>query len=369
MTENRPYRLIVSGGGTGGHIFPALAVANELKKQNPLSEILFIGAKGKMEMTRVPAAGYEIEGLWISGLQRKLTFENLLFPIKLILSVLKASRIIKKFKPDAIVGTGGYASGPTVIAASRKNIPVLLQEQNSYPGLTNRKLSRYAKKVCVAYDNMDRYFDPAKVVFTGNPVREDIDGSKTKRSEALTYFGLADNKKTVLIIGGSLGARTINESIVSGVNRLVDAGFQVLWQTGKLYYEEMLDRSSVGIEQGVAINQFIDRMDYAYSCADIVISRAGALSISELCIAGLPVIFVPSPNVAADHQRKNAESLVKQDAALLVEDAVAKEKLIDVLIETANNEELLIKLAKEIKKLAKPDATKDIVKHLKMILN
>ena len=369
MSSERTYRIIVSGGGTGGHIYPAVAIANELKAQHPGSEILFIGAKGRMEMTKVPDAGYQIEGLNIAGIQRSLSLKNLSFPFKLISSIRKAAAIIKKFKPDAVVGTGGYASGPTVIAANRKNLPVLLQEQNSFPGLTNRKLARKAKKVCVAYDGMEQYFREDQIVVTGNPVRSDINELANKKAEAFRYFNLNEHTKTILVLGGSLGARTINESMIAAIDQLKHAEVQVIWQTGKFYYEEMIERAGFTQENGIIITQFIDRMDLAYACADLAISRAGALSISELCIAGLPVLFVPSPNVAEDHQTKNAMSLVDVKAAKMVKDSHAKELMVQQALALIGNEEEREQLSRNIKALAKPDATREIVQQLKLIMN
>ena len=365
---NRTYRMIISGGGTGGHIYPAVAIADEFKRQFPDTEILFIGASDRMEMDRVPKAGYPIEGLWISGLQRRLTLKNLLFPIKLIYSLLKAGRIISRFKPDIVVGTGGFASGPTVMVANRKNIPVLIQEQNSYPGLVNRQAGSRARKVCVAYEGMEKYFAKDKIVFTGNPVRQDIDGSKSAKLEALTYFGLKSDKPVLLVLGGSLGARTINDSILKEIEAIVKHGIQVIWQTGSIYYDEIKGKSPRGSDQGVYITKFIDRMDLAYAAADLAVSRAGALSVSELCISELPVIFVPSPNVAENHQNKNAMSLVKSDAALLVEDNNALEELGSVILELASNVDRRIQLSENIKQLAKPKATTEIVNEIKALI-
>ncbi|MDH5396509.1 MAG: undecaprenyldiphospho-muramoylpentapeptide beta-N-acetylglucosaminyltransferase [Cyclobacteriaceae bacterium] len=367
--NNKPYRVIISGGGTGGHIFPAVAIANELKRRNPSTEILFIGALGKMEMTRVPEAGYPIKGLWISGLQRRFTLQNLLFPFKLINSYLKALKIMRQFKPQAVVGTGGYASGPSVMAANRKGIPVLLQEQNSYPGLTNRKLARKAKKVCVAYEGMEKYFDPEKIIFTGNPVRNDILDPELTKEKARQKYGLNGNKKTILVLGGSLGARTINESIMGALDKIAWGEVQVIWQTGKIYYEEMLNRLGDHKPDGLFVMQFINDMEVAYSAADLIISRAGALSISELCIVAKPVIFVPSPNVAADHQTKNAMALVEKNAAVLVKDEEAVEGLVTRALKLLYDQSKSKMLSENIKALGKPQATKDIVDQLNLIIN
>lgn len=281
----RPYRVIISGGGTGGHIYPAVAIANQLRVVNPQAEILFVGAQGRMEMTRVPEAGYKIVGLWISGLQRRLTLDNLSFPLKVLSSVRASHKIIKDFKPDAVVGVGGYASGPLLYAATSRGIPSLIQEQNSYAGITNKLLSKRADKVCVAYPSMEAFFPADKLVLTGNPVRSDIMDLKGKRDEAMQHFGLQPEKKTILIIGGSLGARTINQSIAAGVEQIAGAGCQLIWQTGKAFYPQAQELETKYKAQGIRALDFIKRMDLAYAAADVVISRAGALSISELCLA------------------------------------------------------------------------------------
>jgi len=309
-------RVIISGGGTGGHIFPAIAIANALKNIDPEIEILFVGAKGKMEMEKVPAAGYKIIGLTVAGLQRKLTVRNLLFPFKLIAGMMQAKRVVKEFKPDVAVGVGGYASGPVLRVASNAGVPCLLQEQNSYPGITNKILAKKAKRICVAYSGMERFFPAEKIVMTGNPVRQDI-MTKVERDEAFKHFGLNSSKKTILVVGGSLGARSVNDGILSGIKG-IDDDVQLLWQTGKFYFEEM--KSGAGDAERVKIQPFIKRMDMAYAVADVVISRAGALSVSELAVAGKPVIFIPSPNVAEDHQTKNAKVMVDDDAAIMVKD-------------------------------------------------
>jgi UDP-N-acetylglucosamine--N-acetylmuramyl-(pentapeptide) pyrophosphoryl-undecaprenol N-acetylglucosamine transferase len=320
MSAQQPYRLIISGGGTGGHIFPAVAIANEFRERHPDAQILFVGAKNKMEMTRVPEAGYQIIGLWISGIQRKLTLSNLLFPIKLIVSYLKAMAIVKKFKPHAVIGTGGFASGPIMMAATRLGIPSVIQEQNSFAGLANKQVAGKVSKVCVAYDGMEKYFPKDKIVVTGNPVRKDILTVGTKREKALTHFGFDANKRTLLIIGGSLGARSINESIISGMEKLIDAEVQVIWQTGKGYYDNYKAKLGKYDLRRIRVQDFVREMDLAYAAADVVISRSGALAVSEICIAGKPVILVPSPNVAEDHQTKNAKALVDKGAAVLVQD-------------------------------------------------
>ncbi|QCR22903.1 undecaprenyldiphospho-muramoylpentapeptide beta-N-acetylglucosaminyltransferase [Pontibacter sp. SGAir0037] len=365
MPETRkPYRVIISGGGTGGHIYPAVAIANQLKLVNPKAEVLFVGAKGRMEMTRVPEAGYKIIGLWISGLQRRLTLDNLSFPLKVISSIRASHKIIKEFRPDAVIGVGGYASGPLLYAATARKIPALIQEQNSYAGITNKLLAKRVNKVCVAYENMSQFFPAEKLVVTGNPVRQDIIEVEEKKNEALLHFGLASAKKTILVIGGSLGARTINRSLAAGLGQIVQAGYQLIWQTGKLFYPEAqaLEKDFVG--EGVKVFDFIKRMDLAYAAADIVISRAGALSISELCLAGKPAILVPSPNVAEDHQTKNAMALVEQQAAVLVRDQEAQDRLVLTALQLAGNEQEQKRLKKEILKLGRPNAAADIVNEL-----
>lgn len=362
-------KIILSGGGTGGHIFPAVAIANELKRRLPDADILFVGAIGRMEMEKVPAAGYKIIGLPIAGLQRKLSLSNLLFPFKLIISLLKARSIIREFKPSVAIGTGGYASGPILKAAVSAGIPALIQEQNSFAGITNKLLSKKVNKICVAYDNMEQFFPADKIIMSGNPVRQDILDIRHKRTEALKHFGLTEGKKTILVIGGSLGARTINHAILAGIESLKNENLQLIWQTGKGFISEA-QKACLPVEQyGIKAFDFIQRMDLAYAAADIVISRAGASSVSELCITGKPSILVPSPNVAEDHQTKNAMALVKKDAAILITDADAQSKLINRAIELAknNNEQHLLQM--NISKLAMPDATNVIVKEVMKLLN
>ena len=330
--SKKPYRIIISGGGTGGHIFPAIAIARALQAIDAGIEILFVGAEGRMEMQKVPEAGYKIIGLPIRGLQRSLTLENLSFPIKVIQSIIKSFRILSDFKPDAVVGVGGYASGPLLYAASVRKIPALLQEQNSYAGLTNKWLAGNVQKICVAQEGMERFFPEDKLVITGNPVRKEIVAaaqafSPEKRLEALKFFGLSPEKKTLLAVGGSLGARTINLAILAGIPQLEEAGIQVIWQCGKFYHEEMKARlNAIPQKEGVVLFEFLQQMNLAYAAADVVISRAGALAISELCLVKKPALFVPSPNVAEDHQRKNAEALVVRNAAIMVLDKDAPEK-------------------------------------------
>ncbi len=368
MTTTRPYRLIISGGGTGGHIFPALAIANTFKERHPDAEILFVGAKGKMEMTRVPDAGYKIVGLWISGLQRKLTFSILLFPLKLILSYFNARSIVKEFKPDVVIGTGGYASGPIMLAATKYKVPSLIQEQNSYAGLTNTRVADKVQRVCVAYSGMEKYFPKDKVVITGNPVRKDILDLDAKRELGLNVYGFNGNEKTLLILGGSLGARTINESVVAGIDKLIDAQVQVIWQTGKMYFETVKEQVAGKDLRKIRIHDFIKQMDMAYACADVVIARAGALSISELCLAKSPSILVPSPNVAEDHQTKNALALVNEDAAVMIKDGDAKKNLVNDALTLLYDAPQCKKLSDNISKLGKPNAAVEIVEEIEKLI-
>ncbi len=361
MTSTQPYRLIISGGGTGGHIFPAIAIANAFRERHPDAHILFVGARGRMEMTRVPEAGYEIIGLWISGIQRKLTLSNLLFPVKLVVSYLRAMVIVKRFKPHAVVGTGGFASGPMMIAATRAGVPTVIQEQNSFAGLANKQVADKVTKVCVAYDGMEKYFPASKIVVTGNPVRKDILTVNDKREKAKAHFGFEESCKTLLIIGGSLGARTINESILAGIDKLVDAGIQVLWQTGKAYYDVVVPQLAKYDKRKLRVFDFLKEMDLAYAAADVVISRSGALAVSELCIAKKPCILVPSPNVAEDHQTKNAMSLTAKDAAVMVSDKESRARLVDEALKLLFDEHRAKKLSENIALLARPSATEDIV--------
>lgn len=356
--------IILSGGGTGGHIYPAISIANELKEKYPNANFLFVGANDRMEMEKVPQAGYEIKGLWISGLQRQLTLKNLAFPFKLMSSLWDAYKIIKKFKPTIVVGTGGFASGPTLYAASNKGVKTVIQEQNSYPGITNKLLSKKADKICVAYDGLDRFFPVDKIVKTGNPVRQDLLDIDSKRDEAIAHFKLDATKKTLVIIGGSLGARAVNNLIEKHIQWLVDQDVQVIWQTGKLYYDEFKKYDDL---KGVQTYAFLNRMDLTYAAADVLISRAGASSISELCIVGKPVIFIPSPNVAEDHQTKNALSVVDKNAALLLKESEL-EIFQTMFSELINDTELQEKLSKNIKELALPNATKDIVKEIEKLM-
>lgn len=348
----KPLKVILSGGGTGGHIFPAVAIANEIKKLVPHADILFVGALGKMEMEKVPAAGYKIIGVPIAGLQRKFTLANLKLPFLIIQSLLKTRKIIKDFQPDVVVGTGGYASGPLLKAATSKGIPALLQEQNSYAGITNKILSKKASKICVAYDGMDKFFPAEKIMLTGNPVRQDLKDVKRLRNDALEFFKLSPNKKVILVIGGSLGARTINESIGAGLQQLADNNIQLIWQTGKGYFETAKQQVTAFNGKNIYALDFIARMDLAYAAADIVVSRAGASSVSELCNIGMPSILVPSPNVAEDHQTKNAMALVNKEAALLVKDSEAKDQLISTALKLINDNSQQVTLTNNISKMA-----------------
>jgi UDP-N-acetylglucosamine--N-acetylmuramyl-(pentapeptide) pyrophosphoryl-undecaprenol N-acetylglucosamine transferase len=352
-------RIIISGGGTGGHIFPAIAIANALMEMNSKNKILFVGASGRMEMEKVPAAGFEIVGLNISGIKRSLSLSNLKVPFRVLSSLWKARSIVRSFKPDVVIGVGGYASGPLLFASTMMKIPSLIQEQNSYAGITNRILGKRVRKICVAYDKMERYFPAEKIVLTGNPVRKDIGSGNVTKKEALEHFNLQSGLPTVLVIGGSLGARTINESINAGWRRLMGSGVQLLWQTGKGYYKEAMKAESEG-KGKVRVAEFIPRMDLAYEAADVIISRAGASSLSELAIVAKPAILVPSPNVAEDHQTKNAMALVEKDAAIMIKDVEAKDKLIDSLIALVNSEEDKNLLSMAIMKLAKKEADKKI---------
>lgn len=356
--------ILLSGGGTGGHIYPAIAIANELKQRHPDSKFLFVGAEGRMEMEKVPQSGYDIEGLNITGLQRSLTLKNLSFPFKLISSLFKANRIIRKFKPNVVIGTGGFASGPTLFIANKKAIPSLIQEQNSYPGITNKMLAKNVKKICVAYDGLDRYFPSDKLIKTGNPVRQDLLDIDQKREQALEHFNLDADKKTLVILGGSLGARAINQVLEKYIQTILKNKLQVIWQSGKLYFDEYKKYSEL---DGVQVHEFIQHMDLLYAAADILISRAGAGSISELCIVGKPVIFIPSPNVAEDHQTKNARSVTDKGAAILLgEDQI--DELPTVIEELLLDETKQESLGKNIKKLALPNATKQIADEVDKIL-
>jgi len=353
-------RFIISGGGTGGHIYPAVAIANELKSRFPEAEFLFVGAKDKMEMQKVPQAGYAIKGLWISGIQRKLTLDNAMFPFKLLSSMWNSFRIIKSFKPDVVIGTGGFASGAVLKVASMLNIPTVIQEQNSYPGITNKLLAKKTNKICVAYENLERFFPKDKMILTGNPVRQDLI-NETSKSEAIAYFKLDANKKTLLVLGGSLGARRINQLIEKELDFLLSQNIQIIWQCGKLYLN---DYSKYNEKENVQVVAFIDRMDLVYAAADVVISRSGASSVSELCIVGKPTIFIPSPNVAEDHQTKNAKAISDKKGAILIRESELETQFKTVFSGLISNENKQLELSQNIKKLAKPNATKDIVEEI-----
>lgn len=360
----KPYKFILSGGGTGGHIYPAIAIANELRSQYPNAEFLFVGAKDRMEMEKVPKAGYKILGLWISGLQRKLSLKNILFPFKLMSSLHRSYKIIRTFKPDVAIGTGGYASAPLLRAASNKGIPCLIQEQNSHAGITNKWLSKKVQCICVAYEGMNKFFPLKKIIVTGNPVRQDLLDIDSKKSEAIAYFNLNPNKKTVLILGGSLGAKRINELIDSSISYFLTFDLQVIWQSGNYYVEKYQNKGN----ENVQVHAFINRMDLAYAAADFIISRAGALSVSELCLVGKPVIFIPSPNVTEDHQTKNALAISDQNAAVLLRESELDEKFETEFSKLFNSEEKQRTLSENIIKLGKPNATKDIVAEIKKLI-
>lgn len=357
-------RIIISGGGTGGHIFPAVAIANALKKIDPATEILFVGANGRMEMEKVPAAGYKIIGLDIQGIQRKSIWKNLLFPIKLFRSIDKAKGIIREFKPDAAVGVGGYASGPLLYAASVKGVPTLIQEQNSYAGITNKWLGRRAQKICVAFDGMDKFFPPGKIMKTGNPIRRESVNIAGKKQEAIAAFGLLPDKQTILVTGGSLGARTLNQSIQAGLQQLIAADVQLIWQTGKFYYKTITEQLGENPHGNIKVLEFLNRMDLAYAAADVIISRAGAGTIAELCVVKKPVILVPSPNVAEDHQTKNAMALVQTDAAVFVADSDAGTQLVSTALALLKDADRQAALSSNIGKLALPDADEVIAREV-----
>lgn len=355
-------KFIISGGGTGGHIYPAIAIANELKAQFPQAQFLFVGAQDKMEMQKVPAAGYPIEGLWIAGLQRSLTLKNAMFPLKFVSSLWKSRSIIKKFNPDVVIGTGGFASGAVVKMAADLGIPTIIQEQNSYPGITNKLLAKKAKAICVAYDDLDRFFPPNKILKTGNPVRNDLLHVDSLREKAIQFYKLDAHKKTIVILGGSLGARRINQLIEKELPFFESKAIQVLWQCGKGYYQEYAkyDNGST-----VRVFDFIERMDLLYAAADVIISRAGASSVSELAIVGKPVIFIPSPNVAEDHQTKNAQSIVQKNGAVLIKETDLDTQFQEQMTRILTNDQVAFALSSNLKKLALPNATKDIVEEIK----
>lgn len=353
----KTWRIIISGGGTGGHIYPAIAIAQEIKNRQAQADILFVGAKDRMEMQMVPKAGFKIIGLWISGFQRKFTLSNLLFPLKLIISLLKARTIIKKHQPDVVIGTGGFASAPLLKMANKLNYPTLIQEQNSYAGVTNKWVSNQANAICVAYDKMERYFPKDKIVLTGNPVRDDLITNKLNKAEALKKFNLESDQQTILVIGGSLGARVVNQTIAKHLETIKSLQCNLIWQCGAFYHKDYKHFD----EKNIRVLKYIDDMQAAYAGADIIISRAGAGSVSELCIVGKPVIFIPSPNVAEDHQNKNAQSITAHKAAISIEEKDLEAKFEHELKALLKDKEKQEKLSKNIKELAKPKATKDIV--------
>ncbi len=364
----RRHKVIISGGGTGGHIFPAISIANTLKKRLPGVEILFVGAEDRMEMEKVPAAGYPIVGLPVKGFDRSHLFYNIKVVQCLLKSLHLAKKTLREFRPDIAIGVGGYASGPTLWMASSLGIPTLIQEQNSYAGITNKLLAKKADCICVAYEGMEKFFPKEKLVITGNPIRQDLEEAVGKKEEALRFFGLSPEKKTLLVVGGSLGARTINHSIQGNLDKLCASDIQVIWQTGRYYQAEAAQHLKA--YQGVPVwcSDFITRMDYAYTAADLVISRAGAGSISELCILKKPVILVPSPNVAEDHQTKNAQALVRQGAAIMVKDSEAKEKLVDTALALIHNEAQLASLSDNIYKMAHFHSAEQIVDEIVRIM-
>ncbi len=367
--EQRPVRVIVSGGGTGGHVFPAIAIADAIKKINPQADILFVGAKDKIEMEKVPKAGYPIKGLWISGFHRKLTLRNLMFPIKLMSSLIKSGVILRRFRPAVVVGVGGFASGPVLDMATRMGIPTLIQEQNSYAGVTNRLLAKKVNRICVAYDRMEKYFPAEKMRLTGNPVRADLKVAKADRAAAFQHYGFDPAKPTICLFGGSLGAQSLNEAMAANAKLLAQhPEVQVLWQAGKLYIERFQYCATANLPN-VQIHDFIDRMDLAYAMADLVICRAGALTISELCLLGQPALLIPSPNVAEDHQSKNALALVDKEAAVLLPDCDAGTEMIHRALSLLGNQEKLNKLSENILRLARPKAAADIAEEVLKLIN
>ncbi len=356
MEQQLNKRIIISGGGTGGHIFPAISVANALRRIEPETDILFVGAEGRMEMEKVPAAGYRIFALPVSGFYRKISFRNISVLLRLIRSLSMAKKIIKDFRPDVAVGVGGYASGPVLWIAGRMGIPTLIQEQNSHAGITNRLLARRASVICVAYDGMDKYFPERKIIKTGNPVRQKYDNLNVLKVEALKYFGLSKDKQVILVLGGSLGAGSINRSLSMSIQKMISSDLQWLWQTGMYYYEDIKSIVDAGSAQSVSVHGFISRMDYAFAAADIIVSRAGAGTISELCLVGKPVILIPSPNVAEDHQTKNAEALSQNDAAILIPDNQVDTILVDEIMRLAIDTSEKALLSQNIRKMADRDA-------------
>ena len=364
MSQQRHKRVIISGGGTGGHIFPAISVANALRKIDPEMEILFVGAEGRMEMEKIPAAGYRIVGLPVAGIQRRLTLKNITVLVKLFKSLRMAKQVIREFSPDVVVGVGGYASGPVLRQAGKMGIPTLIQEQNSYAGVTNKLLAKRASTICVAYDGMEKYFPEDKIIKTGNPVRQNYDNLKILESEALGFFNLKKEFPVILVLGGSLGAGSINNSLSESINKMRDSDCQWLWQTGKHYFENVNALVSLTFSENISVHGFINRMDYAYAAADIIVSRAGAGTISELCLVGKPVILIPSPNVAEDHQTRNAMSLSDNQAAVLITDNQAIKTLVDEAIKLVSDKKKRDMLSKNILKMADRDADIRIAKEI-----
>jgi len=368
--NSKQVKIVISGGGTGGHIFPAIAIADTLKKRFPQAEILFIGAKNRMEMDRVPKAGYSIEGLWISGFKRELSLDNLSFPFKLISSMIKARKILKRFKPDVVIGVGGFASGPTMKTAASLGIPIVIQEQNSYPGVTNKIVSKKASVICVAYENMEQWFPKDKIVLTGNPLRNNIVSLDDKKDEARRYFNLKPDKKTILLVGGSQGALGINRGISAQIATFKEKDCQMIWQTGKHYYDQAVQEvNDNGLQDRIKCTVFIDRMDLAYAAADVVISRAGAMSISELSLLNKAVVFVPLPTAAEDHQTKNAMSLVNANAAIMVKNSETEKELLPTVFGLLEDEERQNEMKNNIARFSKPNAAEDIVDQIEKILN
>jgi UDP-N-acetylglucosamine--N-acetylmuramyl-(pentapeptide) pyrophosphoryl-undecaprenol N-acetylglucosamine transferase len=370
MENSRQHRhkVIISGGGTGGHIFPAIAIANALKSKFDV-DILFVGAKGRMEMEKVPAAGYPIEGLWISGLQRKITLKNLLFPFKVLASLSRARQILKKFKPDVVVGVGGYASGPTLKAAVRLKIPALIQEQNSFPGITNKLLAKSVKKICVAYDGMEKFFPAEKIVITGNPIRHEVVKIAGRKKEASAFFGLDDHKKTVLVVGGSQGALAVNKAVQKQLEQFVRDDIQLIWQTGKYYHPQAVEAVAKIKSKQLKAVAFIDRMDLAYAMADLVVSRAGAIAISEICAVAKPPIFIPLPTAAEDHQTKNAQALVEKNAALMITNQAVETDLYPAILDLMSNDGKQTELSNNLRKLARPLAADQIADEIMALIN
>jgi len=358
-------KCIISGGGTGGHIYPAIAIANEIQKRFPDAEILFVGAQDKMEMQKVPQAGYRIEGLWIAGIQRKLTFDNALFPVKLVNSLWKSRAIIKSFQPDVAIGTGGFASGPLLRMAAMMKIPTVIQEQNSFPGITNKWLSRFVNTVCVAYPNLERFFPKDKIIFTGNPVRADLVDVSQKRQEAMSFFKLNEKMKTLLVLGGSLGSARINRLIFEHISFFDEMKVQVVWQCGKVYYTTYQENNEL---RNIQVHAFLDRMDLAYAAADVIISRAGASSISELALVGKPVVFIPSPHVAEDNQTKNAEAIVNENGAIMLKESQLNDDFKSVFEDLIQNEQKQQTLGTQFKKWARPEATQQIVDNIEKLI-